>query len=148
MRSLRAILVPAMAAGALWSVPPVPAHPGPAVRHGPTASPEILQQALPAGVTEAMVREGEKLYSGAGLCSTCHGPDGKGIPRLAEDLTDARWRYSDGSYSGIVSTIEKGVSAEQSTTGIPFPPRAGANLSDAQVKAVAAYVWTLSHHGG
>jgi mono/diheme cytochrome c family protein len=133
------MLVPALVTGMAWSVP--------SETTVPTAVSGAFQS-LPAGVTPAMVSEGERLFGGAGLCASCHGPKGKGMPRLGSDLTDRQWQHSDGSYEGIVSTIEKGVSAERSSTGIPMPPRAGADLSDAQVRAVAAYVWTLSHKGG
>ncbi len=139
MRSLRVMLVPALVAGWMWSVPAET-----------TVAPSGVAslQALPAGVTPDMVREGKRLFGGNGLCYTCHGPDGKGLPRLGSSLTDGQWQHSDGSYKGIAATIEKGVSAERSSTGIPMPPRAGADLTDDQVRAVAAYTWTLSHSSG
>lgn len=139
MRSLRVMLVPAFVTGILWSVPSERAVP-------PAVSAEL--QALPAGVTPAMVAQGKRLFAGTGLCYSCHGNEGKGLPGLGSNLTDGQWQHSDGSYAGITSTIEKGVSAERSSTGIPMPPRAGADLSDEQVRAVAAYTWTLSHKGG
>jgi len=123
------MLVPALAAAAVWSVA--------------TAS-----QGLPAGVTADMVRQGRQLFAGAGQCSTCHGADARGISMQGGDLTDRAWNHSDGSYQGILATIEKGVPAERSGTGIPMPPRAGANLTDEQARALAAYVWTLSRGGG
>ena len=139
MRSLRVMLVPALVTGMMWSVPPERAVPS-------AVSAEL--QALPAGVTPAMVAQGKRLFGGTGLCYTCHGNEGKGLPGLGSNLTDGQWQHSDGSYGGILSSIEKGVSAERSSTGIPMPPRAGADLSDEQVRAVAAYTWTLSHKGG
>jgi len=163
MTSLRSMLVPALVAGAVWSagaargsevgVPPGgsfgPAAPGDPARpaRAPSAAPGAFLQGLPAGVTSDMVREGQRLFGGAGLCSTCHGADARGLRGLAGDLTDGEWKHLDGSYRAIVSTVEKGVSAERSGTGIPMPPRAGANLTDEQVRALAAYVWTLSHGG-
>jgi mono/diheme cytochrome c family protein len=101
--------------------------------------------ALPPGVTAQMVKEGETLYKGAGLCSACHGPDGKGIPSLGADLTDGKWIHSKGSYDEIVKQIIAGVTADKSTTGVVMPPKGGTTITDAQVKAIAAYVWTLSH---
>lgn len=147
MSNLRSMLVPALVVGSLWSLP---AGPG---GHARTSERPVYTrgtgwQGLPAGVTADMVRQGRRLFSGAGLCSSCHGHDGRGLPNLASNLTDREWSHSDGSYKGIVSTIETGVPAERSSTGIPMPPRAGANLTDEQVRAVAAYVWTLSHGGG
>lgn len=101
--------------------------------------------ALPPGVTAQMVKEGETLFKGAGLCSACHGPDGKGIPNLGGDLTDAKWIHSKGSYDEIVKQITAGVTADKSTTGVAMPPKGGSAITNTQVKAVAAYVWSLSH---
>ena len=100
--------------------------------------------ALPPGVTAQMVREGEALFKGAGLCSACHGQDGKGIPNLGANLADPQWVHSKGSYDGIVKQIIDGVTAAKSTTGVVMPPKGGTTITDAQVKAIAAYVWSLS----
>lgn len=105
-------------------------------------------QELPEGVTPQMVARGDSLFHGGGFCYTCHGGDGAGLPRLGSDLTDDEWRYTDGSYEGIVERVRQGVSSEASSSGLPMPPRGGARLSDAQVRAVAAYVWILSRGGG
>jgi mono/diheme cytochrome c family protein len=105
------------------------------------AAPAAQAQAeMPEGVTQKMVSEGEAIYKGAGTCFVCHGPDGTGIPSLGADLTDDEWTHGDGSYLKIVETILKGA---QASTGAVMPPKGGPNLSDAQVKAVAAYVWSL-----
>lgn len=102
-------------------------------------------QELPAGVTAAMIEEGKGIFSSSGICFTCHGPEGKGVQNLGADLTDKEWAHSDGSYEEIVKTVTSGVSAEKSESGVPMPPKGGANLTDDQVKAVAAYVWSISH---
>ena len=110
-----------------------------------TGSPAIAQakqESTPAGVTEKTIAEGETLFKGAGICFTCHGQDAKGVPGLGANLTDSEWIHSDGSYESIVETITKGTT---SSTGAVMPPRGGPNLTDEQVKAVAAYVWSLSH---
>lgn len=110
-----------------------------------TARAQQAASALPPGVTAQMVKEGETLFKGAGLCSACHGPDAKGIPNLGANLTDAQWVHSKGSYDDIVKQITAGVTADKSTTGVVMPPKGGTSITDAQVKAVAAYVWSLSH---
>lgn len=96
-------------------------------------------------VTKAMVDEGASLFSGRGLCNACHGPQGKGIPNLGADLTDDEWLHSDGSFAGILETIVKGVSPDKSSTGTVMPPKGGSSLSDEQLKAVAAYVWSFAN---
>jgi mono/diheme cytochrome c family protein len=100
-------------------------------------------QQLPEGVTEKMIAEGSALYGGVGICLACHGPDGKGIPNLGADLTDDEWLQSDGTYASILRTILEGVAAENSTSGTVMPPKGGSQLSEEQVRAVAAYVWSL-----
>lgn len=105
------------------------------------------RQELPEGVTGAMVEAGEGLFGGAGFCYTCHGEDGRGVPQLGADLTDGEWVHTDGSYDDLVRLIRVGVSSEVSTVGVPMPPRGGGRLSDNQVRALAAYVWTLSRRG-
>ncbi|HWP39072.1 MAG TPA: cytochrome c [Gemmatimonadales bacterium] len=99
---------------------------------------------LPPGVTAKMVTDGAALFKGAGLCSACHGADGKGLPSLGPDLTDTKWLHSKGTYDELVKQITAGVPADKSTTGMMMPPKGGAAITDEQVKAVAAYVWSLS----
>ncbi len=38
----------------------------------------------------------------------------------------------------------KGVTAQKSSTGVPMPAKGGTSITDEQVKAVSAYVWSLS----
>jgi mono/diheme cytochrome c family protein len=111
-----------------------------------TVAPAEAQQAdsLPPGVTAKMVTDGGGLFKGAGLCTACHGADAKGVPNLGPDLSDAKWLHSKGSYDEIVKQVMAGVTADKSTTGIVMPPKGGSQLTDDQVKAVSAYVWTLS----
>jgi mono/diheme cytochrome c family protein len=99
---------------------------------------------LPPGVTQAMVDEGKQLFnSPTAICYTCHGENGKGMAGLGPNLGDSEWLHSDGSYDAIVKQIETGVPAAQSKSGIMMPPRGGSSITDDQVKAVAAYVWSL-----
>jgi mono/diheme cytochrome c family protein len=98
---------------------------------------------LPAGVTAEMVAEGKTLFDGAGICFTCHGPNGTGLTGLGPNLADAEWLHSDGSYEAIVSQIMKGVTATESKTGVAMPAKGGSAITDDQVKAVAAYVYSL-----
>lgn len=50
---------------------------------------------------------------------------------------------NDGSYEGIVETVMNGVSGEESSSGTPMPPKGGSGITDEQVRAVAAYVYSL-----
>jgi mono/diheme cytochrome c family protein len=101
--------------------------------------------ATPPEVTPAAVALGENIFKGkaaGGLCFTCHQLNAKGLPGLAPDLTDDKWLHGDGSYAFIVSTVEKGVPKPKQSAA-PMLPKGGSNLTPAQVKAVAAYVYSL-----
>jgi mono/diheme cytochrome c family protein len=107
----------------------------------------VAQQAVPhvpEGVTPARIAEGGKLFKGPGVCFACHGPEGRGAT-TGPDLTDTLWIHSTGTFSEIVQQIVKGVPQNRSKSGLLMPPGGGGQLNDEQVKAVAAYVWNLSH---
>ncbi len=102
---------------------------------------------VPPGATPEMVALGNRVYHGqvgGASCTGCHGAGGTGTP-LGPDLTDKTWLWSDGSYPGIAKTIIEGVSQPKQYRS-PMPPMGGAQLTDEQVQAVAAYVWGLSQH--
>jgi mono/diheme cytochrome c family protein len=109
--------------------------------------PQGMAMQLPEGVTAEMVNQGKEIFAGAGLCNVCHGADGTGMPGLGANLTDDQWLHSDGSYQGIIQTVTSGVEASSSSTGTAMPPKGGSGITDDQVKAVAAYVYTLGHKG-
>jgi len=104
---------------------------------------QIDTASLPPGVTPEMVVEGRAIFTGQGICYTCHGMDGTGT-QLAPNLTDDEWINVDGSYQAIVDLIPVGVPQPKQYPA-PMPPMGGAQLSQDQIKAVAAYVYTLSH---
>ena len=98
-------------------------------------------------VTPQMVALGDSIFKGkvgGGTCIACHQATAKGIPGLAPDLTDKTWLHSDGSLAAIISTIEKGVPKPKQAAA-PMLPKGGASLTSDQIKAVAAYVYSLSH---
>lgn len=105
-------------------------------------------QELPPGVTDEMVRQGRDLFESDGFCYTCHGRDGSGMQGAGGDLTDGEWRHTDASFEGLTARIRDGVRANASSTGVPMPPAGGAELTPEQLRAVAAYVWTLGPNGG
>lgn len=118
--------------------------PAPPPAAAPPAAPAAVE--LPAGVTQDMVTQGQAIFSGAGLCSTCHAPDGSGGP-LAPNLRDQTWlNIASGTYDEIVGVVTSGV-AEPQEHPAPMPARGGSTISDDQVRQVAAYVYTLSHGG-
>ena len=108
----------------------------------PDATPAVAATALPSGVTPAMVQTGRQLYTTTAQCSNCHGDDGRGT-MLGPNLTDREWLNIDGSFDGIINVINTGV-AQPKAHSQPMLPRGGSNISADQVRAVAAYVYTLS----
>ena len=105
--------------------------------HGTTSD------SLPPGVTPAMIERGQSLFRGEARCATCHGPTAQGA--VGPDLTDGTWLHAKGGYLEILHQVLTGVSQEESLSGIAMPPRGGANISDDDVYAVAAYIWYISH---
>lgn len=101
---------------------------------------------VPKGATREMMELGDRIYHGqvaAGTCAGCHGADGKGTP-LGPSFTSGRWLWSGGTYAGIEETVRHGVPKPKEYRS-PMPPMGGAQLSQPQVAAVAAYVWGLGH---
>lgn len=101
------------------------------------------QEAAPAGVTPAAIAKGDTIYHKAGLCYACHGSNAEGA--VGPNLTDAEWLHGDGSYDMIVATVTAGVPADKAKKGIPMPPKGGSSITEEEIKAVAAYVYSLSH---
>ena len=97
----------------------------------------------PAGVTPAAITQGDSIFHKDGLCYACHGSNAEGV--VGPNLTDAEWLQGDGSYDFIVATVTSGIPAEKAKKGVPMPPKGGSSITDDQVKAVAAYVYSLSH---
>ncbi len=119
------------------------ATPGGAATAQPAAAPVSWD---PGTITPEMLALGDSLFHGligATSCQSCHGADGKQAT-VAPDLTDAEWLHSDGSWEGIHTTVKSGVMSPKQFTSI-MPPFGGAPLTLAQSRAVAAYVYRLSH---
>lgn len=103
------------------------------------------QEQQTAEPTPQEIARGDSIFRGrlaGGTCYTCHQLNAKGLPGLAPDLTDAKWLHGDGSLAFIVSTIQKGVPKPKAASA-PMLPRGGTNMTDEQVRAVAAYVYSL-----
>jgi mono/diheme cytochrome c family protein len=108
----------------------------------PTPAP-TTGAAAPTGVTPELMAQGDKVFHGPGNCYACHGSNAQGS--VGPNLTDAEWIHSKGTFEEIVAQVTKGVPKEESKSGIPMPPKGGSTISDDDVKAVAAYVYSLSH---
>ena len=98
----------------------------------------------PAGVTDSAIARGESLFHGSASCSACHG-DGGGGTEWGPNLTGALWLHGPGTYEWLIKQVIHGVPAAQSLSGDPMPMRGWMTMDDAEVQAVAAYVWSISH---
>lgn len=97
-----------------------------------------------AAVSQEMIEEGQALFTGQGICHTCHGQDATGT-QLAPDLTDDEWINIPEpiTQEKIVTLVKSGV-ADPVEYPAPMPPMGGAELSDDEIQAVSAYVLQLS----
>jgi mono/diheme cytochrome c family protein len=111
-----------------------------------TGTGAAARAALPTGVTPQMVALGDSLFNN-GACQRCHSKGGVG-GQNGPVLTDNQWIHIDGSYDAIVRVVTTGVpkaAVKDSTRRFGMNPRGGPmNLTDDQVRAVAAYVFSIS----
>jgi glucose/arabinose dehydrogenase/mono/diheme cytochrome c family protein len=130
------------AAAAANVLPPEGIHPDAGAEANAASLP------VPPGATAQEVARGARIFEGqidAGTCAGCHGSNAKGTP-LGPDITSGHWLWGDGSLASITRTIADGVPNPKDYRS-PMPPMGGAQLSNSDVRAVAAYVWALSHRG-
>jgi len=76
--------------------------------------------------------KGKELFAVA--CAACHGPEAKGVPGVAPNLTDSHWLYGS-SETDIVETITKG--------RVNRMPAFGEFLGEAKIHLLTAYVVSL-----
>jgi mono/diheme cytochrome c family protein len=107
----------------------------------PILAQEVLDR-RPTEVTDSAIAVGRVLFRGAANCAGCHGAEGRGS-KSGPDLTDRAWLHGDGSYRMISKLILHGVTRYESTQGKPMPMRGWAPVNDDEVRAVAAYVWSI-----
>jgi cytochrome c oxidase cbb3-type subunit III len=81
--------------------------------------------------------EGRAVYTGSGNCGDCHGPDARGNPDYgAPDLTRNVWN-SGGDPQSLYTTIYFGQHR--------IMPAWGGTLTLEQIRALATYVYAVSH---
>ena len=101
---------------------------------------------IPPGASSDQVALGERIFEGqadGGTCAGCHGTNGAGTG-MGSDLTSGKWLWGNGSLHAITRTIVRGVPKPKQHTGV-MPPMGGTQLSQADLAAVAAYVWAIGH---
>ena len=139
--------------GADAKIEPAPA---PKVVEASVSDPVLDVAALPvpAGATREQVAMGEKIFHGQmsdGTCAGCHGSDAKGSPQgpslVSGNFVQGAGGQGNGDLAAITKTIMEGVAKPRNFSN-PMPAKGGAPLSNADVSAVGAYVWAISHPKG
>ena len=94
----------------------------------------------------ALLALGKRTFEGRGLCFSCHGKAGEGMPAVSKNtiLADGKWLHSKGTQPELVAIIKVGFDAKTSKSGVVMPARGGSRISDREVEAVALYVVDLA----
>ncbi len=114
----------------------------------------------PPEVTDSAVSRGREVFHGAGAVeaarelgvamATVHILGGPAMlaaaarasgPALAQGV----WLHGPDTYQAILARVVHGVPRSYSIRGVPMPMRGWNTLSDEATRAVAAYVWCISH---
>lgn len=103
---------------------------------------------LPPGMTLDMIRQGDSIFHGVGGCFACHGSEGQGLPAAGDAIT-VSFNYVPYKWEAIDSLVTAGIPDALTRSPIAMPSRGGkGNLTDDQIKRVAAYVWAISQTKG
>ena len=108
------------------------------------AEAQVSPRPRPPGVTDSSVAWGKELFHGSANCAGCHGVEGRGTDE-GPALTGALWFHGPGTYEWLVEQIKQGIPAHHTWSGKPMPMRGWSNMPDDDVRAVAAYVWSITH---
>jgi mono/diheme cytochrome c family protein len=111
---------------------------------GPAFAQGTRPEQRPPEVTDSAIAWGKELFHGSANCAACHGEAGRGTDR-GPNITGAIWLHGPGTYESLIEQVKHGVPARRSFTGEPMPMRGMVPMPEDAVKAVAAYVWSISH---
>jgi mono/diheme cytochrome c family protein len=108
------------------------------------AGAQVVPRQRPAEITDSAIAWGDALFHGSANCSRCHGAWGRGS-EYGPALTDAIWLHGPGTFEWLVRAVNHGIPENWSVSGIPMPSRGAEPMPEGDVRAVAAYVWSISH---
>ncbi|HEU5303930.1 MAG TPA: cytochrome c [Gemmatimonadales bacterium] len=108
---------------------------------GPVAAQDTAP--APAGVDSASIAAGRLLYQGRGQCVGCHGERGQGTAD-GPSLIGGPWTLGDGSFPWLLHLTRHAGWGARSREGDPQPMRGPTVLDSAEVRRVAAYVFSIS----
>jgi hypothetical protein len=67
--------------------------------------------------------------------------------QLGPSIVDATWSQGSGSFEEITRVVTEGAPATEEF-GVPMPPKGNGSMTDAQIRAVSAYAYSLARRGG
>jgi cytochrome c5 len=103
---------------------------------------------LPQGMTVDLLRKGDEIFHGKGGCFACHGTEAQGLPAAGDGIT-AQLNYAQPEWRSMDSLVTLGIPDALTRSPIAMPGRgARSDLTDDEIRAVAAYVWAISQVRG
>ncbi|HEU4955079.1 MAG TPA: cytochrome c [Gemmatimonadales bacterium] len=103
---------------------------------------------LPSGMTVDLIVTGDSLFHTKGQCFACHGADAGGLPDAGSALT-LGLNFVPLEWGPIDALIAGGIPEAITRSAIRMPPKGGkSDLSPAETRAIAAYVWAISQTRG
>ena len=103
---------------------------------------------LPSGMTVDLIVTGDSLFHTKGQCFACHGADAGGLPDAGSALTQGL-NFVPLEWGPIDALIAGGIPEAITRSAIRMPPKGGkSDLSPAETRAIAAYVWAISQTRG
>lgn len=104
--------------------------------------------ALPFGVTDADLVEGDRIFHSTGGCFACHGAEGEGLPAAGAAVTTGL-AYVPVDIPSIAKLVADGLPDAYTRSPIAMPPRgARGNLTPREIGLVAEYVWAIAQTRG
>lgn len=107
----------------------------------------------PAGVDSDATDAAEAIASGKVLfvstCSACHGPDGRGLPKLGKNLVTSTF-IAGLEDEALIAFVKRGRDAGDplNTTKLQMPPRGGnPALDDDKLEDIVAFLRSIQKEG-
>ncbi len=110
-----------------------------AVADSLTAIDTALLTGMPEGTTVEQLSAGRRAFV---VCTVCHGVEAEGT-QLGPSLRDSVWIHIPAEIDSIARIVRTGVSNPREFQ-IPMPVLGGGDFDEAELEAVATYVYALS----